>query len=131
MSIDNVKLFYEKLAKDPELRKKFSEAEEKLGKTINFQDDSPEVKNLVEKNLLSIARDAGYDFSIEDLNNYYINGKHELTDDMLNTVSGGGASFCIVVGGGHECGCLVGGGGRNNENDKGACACVLVGVHNG
>lgn len=128
MSVNDVKLFYEKLSKDPKLKQSFAEAESKLLNSSKLDPEDPDFKKTVEEKLLSLAKKEGYSFSIEDLNEY-MNGKHELTEDMLDNVSGGLKSFCLVVGAGEGCACPVAGGGSRSGGRAGTgCGCVLVGA---
>ena len=128
MSVNDVKLFYEQLAKDQKLRKIFEEEESRLLNNYKSDPQDPDFKKAVEEKLLCLAKKSGYNFSMEDLNKY-MNSKQELSDDMLDNVSGGLKSFCVFVGAGEGCACPVAGGGSRSGGRAGTgCGCVVVGA---
>ena len=91
---DNMKKFLEAISKNDELTAKVG--------AMN-QDD-----------LLMLARDLGLSLTKADLEKPV----QELSDDDLDTVSGGSDVTCV---------CAIGGGGTKDDDDK-TCACVVAGV---
>lgn len=130
MSQKNVKLFYEELSKNKELQEKITKANEKYtGQKI----DEKSIDLILQNELLPIAKEAGFDFTLEELyefakkSNQSFGGR--LSDDELDAVVGGWG-FCPGIGlsdGG--CFCFIAGAGQN-PRDKGGCAGVGVFTNN-
>jgi len=98
MSKENVKLFYEALAINKVLQERFAAIGQKYKEKnpTEFQD------NLVyQKELISLAKEAGYDFTEADLKEYaqmiQKPTTHELSEDELAAVAGG--ETCDAFGG--------------------------------
>ena len=92
---ENLKNFLEKVSENEELAKKVgSEADANV--------------------LIEMAKEMGIALTAED----FQKPVEELSDDELETVSGGGDVSCA---------CAMGGGGTKDGNDK-TCACVLAGA---
>ena len=84
MSVENVKKFFEDVAKDETLKKKVQELQSEISDREISKTGSPEEAiNMI----ISIAEKLGYNFSEDELKDYV--SKLELSDDMLATVSGG------------------------------------------
>ncbi|HHW47907.1 MAG TPA: Nif11 family protein [Clostridiaceae bacterium] len=129
MSEENVKLFYEMLAENRDLQEKVKKAGEKYtGQNM----DKETVELIMQNELLPLAKEAGFEFTLEELKEFaQINYQGEtgmLSDDELNAVVGG-AGACVVGGysaGGCFCGIL---GFGDNPDDQGACMGVGVFVN--
>lgn len=126
MSKENVKLFYGALTENKNLQEKITKANEKYaGQKI----DKETIELILQDELLPIAKEAGFEFTLDELKEYEWENKQSaagrLSDDELTAVAGG--TGACVVGGGSEggCVCVVGGGG---ENDKDAGSCWIIGV---
>lgn len=108
MSKENVKLFYQALAKDPALQQKFKTISRKYEgqKTNQAQADM-----ILQKELLPLAKQAGYKFTLAELKNYARETSgpsiHELSEDELRAVSGGFGGSCVNTGN-DTCGCSFG-----------------------
>jgi predicted ribosomally synthesized peptide with nif11-like leader len=80
MSKENVKLFYEALARDKALQAKFNALNQKKG-------------TIYRKELIPLAKKAGFDFTEAELQDYARDAekpaKHELSEDELAAVAGG------------------------------------------
>ena len=72
------------------------------------------VSDADKEELFAMAKELGVELSEADLEK----PAQELSDDELETVSGGSDVNCV---------CVMGGGGAKDRNDK-TCACVLAGV---
>ncbi len=102
MSVENVKKFYTALSQDEALQKEFVE----LAKKYQGQPmDETKAMSLMEQEVLPVAKQKGYSFSIADVNAYGEEMKHadlnrELSDLELQAVTGGGTytGFCILAG---------------------------------
>ena len=68
MSMKNVMEFFEKVRTDKDLKSKYQDILDNLrGKSI-----TEELLKTVEQELISLAKSAGYDFSVEELEDYKI-----------------------------------------------------------
>lgn len=92
---ENLKLFLEKVSEDKELAARVS-AEQDVAA------------------LIALAKDMGITLTEED----FKEEDKELSEEELETVTGGGDVSCA---------CAMGGGGTKDSNDK-TCACVLAGA---
>ena len=99
MSIENVKQFYEAVSQDEALKQKLVELSRKhQGEAI---DETKELA-LIEQEILPMAAQSGYAFSMEDLKAYgeemkQANMNCELSDAEMEAVTGGGW-YCIFIG---------------------------------
>ena len=134
MSKENVRKFYEVLSKDADLQRRFREKNELL--SGKYRDGAPgdeRLEGLFLKEILPVAREAGFEFSFQELQEYSADSKMtgELMDEELAAVAGGGDGCvcvlgglgyvgnvmiaCVVAGGaaskGFFCVCFIGGGG--------------------
>ena len=103
MSVENVKKFYEVLSQDETLKQKFVELSRKYqGQPM----DEAKMQSIAEQEVLTLAAQMGYPFTMDDLNAYGEEMKRahmnrELNDEELQAVTGGGTT------GTHEC-CIIG-----------------------
>ena len=91
---ENMKKFLEAVSKDEALAEKVSGE-----KDVNA--------------LIALAKELGVTLTAADFEE-----SHEISDDDLDAVAGGGDVSCA---------CAMGGGGTKDDNDK-TCACVLAGA---
>ena len=103
MSVENVKKFYEALAQDKALQQKFVELSQKYQ---GQQMDEEKAMVLTEQEVLPLAAQMGYSFTMDDLK-FYGEELHqadtncELSDEEMQAVTGGGCSGtnrCIFIG---------------------------------
>lgn len=97
MSKENVRLFYSALAEDKVLQEKFKVintrvAEKYKGKLL----DKKLMDESFQRELLPVAKEAGFEFSLDELNAYATEAKEagELADSELAAVAGG-AYYCL------------------------------------
>ena len=113
MSVENIKRFYDELAKDEALQNRFKTLAKKYE---GLQPDEGQLDDICEKELLPFAKSAGYDFTLEELRGYgrdVINpGMRQLSEEELASVAGG-SCLCVFVGVG--------------DNQGVSCVCVLAG----
>ena len=98
MAKENVKKFYEKLANDKALREKLAKAQE------SYTGDLNDRQTIVETVFLPIAKEAGFDFTAEELKaaERELVEEKGISEEELENVSGGGG-LCIFIGGGSDC----------------------------
>lgn len=131
MSIENVRLFYEKLSQDPGLQDKFKLLAEKFA---GRKPEESQFEAIVRQDLLPLAREAGFEFTPAELEAYRRelgrSGAAELSEDELTAVVGGGACVCVVYGNGTgcrtSCTCYAAGFGFD-EKTSNLCICVWGG----
>ena len=134
MSKENVREFYGLLSKDVDLQRTFREKGESLSEKYGIGAIGDEqLEELFLKEVLPVAREAGFEFSFQELQEYAAESKTkgELMDEELAAVAGGGDGCvcvlgglgyvgnvmiaCVVAGGaaskGFFCVCFIGGGG--------------------
>ena len=99
MAIENVKAFYKELEANEELQKKIAAAD------AAYNGDTEDKKAAVETIILPIAKEAGFDFTAEEMleAETAVNSEGEFTEDELEAVAGG-AAFCIFFGFGKAAG---------------------------
>jgi predicted ribosomally synthesized peptide with nif11-like leader len=126
MSVEDVKRFYDALAKDESLQGKFKAL---VKKHEGQKPNEAECDALFENEFLPFAKEVGYDFTLEELKEYGQGIKpvsHQLSEDELATVAGG-RTFCILWGASDDlisCSCA----GYGHGIDHGQwCVCVLGG----
>ncbi len=132
MSKENVRRFYETLSKDVDLQRKFREKSESLsGKRGDVSLGDEHLEELFLKEVLPIARETGFEFSFQELQEYSAESKTkgELMDEELAAVAGGGDScVCVVAGYGYFgdviIGCAINGGA---DSSTFACFCFIGG----
>ena len=93
MAIENVKTFYEALEKDAELQAKVDAAD------AAYAGDAKDEAAAAAAILLPIAKEAGFDFTAEELLGFEnaAVSEGEFTEDELEAVAGG-AAFCFFIG---------------------------------
>jgi len=132
MSKENVRKFYEVLSKDADLQRRFREKNELL--SGKYRDGAPgdeRLEGLFLKEILPVAREAGFEFSFQELQEYSADSKMtgELMDEELAAVAGGG-NLCVCVVGGYgtigdvAIGCAMYGGA---ESSTFFCFCFMGG----
>lgn len=102
MSIESVKKFYEAVSKDESMKQKFVELSQKhQGQSM----DEAKMKAITEEEVLPLANQMGYPFSMDDLKAYgeemqHANMNCELSGGELEAVVGGGTclNFCVIAG---------------------------------
>jgi hypothetical protein len=131
MSKENVKLFYEALARDKALQEKSMAIARKYeGQKL----DEIQTEVIYQKELIPLAKLAGFSFTLAELKAYAAeSGKsamRELSEEELVNVTGGGCG-CAIGGGGNldgaTCACVFGGGGKNSWTGD-VCMCPLLGA---
>lgn len=127
MSTENVQKFYEAVASDEGLRLKLTELSQSHGKE---EMNASKVESLLEKEILPLAAQMGWEFSLADLQRYAeelqpSQLQEDLSEDELAAVSGG-KGICLLIGDNYhdgnpgDCGCIVVGHG-DSSNEKGLC----------
>ena len=98
MAKENVKKFYQKLSNDKALQEKLAKAQESYGGAPNDR------QTIVETVFLPIAKEAGFDFTAEELKaaERELVEEKGISEEELENVSGG-AGFCFFIGGGSDC----------------------------
>ena len=100
MSIENVKKFYEAISQDKEIQQKFIDLNQKYqGQPM----DEANGLKFTEQEFLPLAKQLGYEFSMDDLKTYNEEMKHkdmnrELSDEEMQAVAGGGTDICVLLG---------------------------------
>jgi predicted ribosomally synthesized peptide with nif11-like leader len=102
MSKENVKKFYEALAEDKALQAKSIA----IGKKYEGQKLDEAQSNLIyQEELVPLAKDAGYDFTLAELKEYGAadkeSGMREVSEEELAAVAGGSPCACVLIGGGN------------------------------
>ncbi len=125
MSKENVKRFYDALAKDPTLQTKTRAITQKhQGQKL----DQAQLDMIYQQELIPLAKGAGYDFTLDELKTYAREtgkiGPREVSEEELASVAGGASCVCVIGGSGEslDCTCVAvgwGGGGK--------CVCVAGG----
>ena len=126
MSIDNVKKFYDALSRDKAMQQKF------IDLSRQYQDvamDTAKIDSIIEQDVLPLAKQEGYDFTLEDIKSFGADAKQartgeELNEEEMQAVTGG-LFICVFFGAGdHEGGkwCVLLG------TDSIGQECLLVGV---
>ena len=131
MSKENVRLFNEKVSADKALQGKLHALNERHeGEELSDE----KMMRIYEEDVLPLARECGFDFSMEDLKEYARvlsqSSPGELTEDELDAVAGGNTCACVIGGGGKGsesslCVCVAFGTGSNRFG--GVCVCVVGG----
>ncbi len=112
MAKEDVQRFYEALSQNEELQKKFM--------VLNEIPAEARQENIIESRLIPLAKEAGFDFTLEELKEYSQSQKKPLSNEELAAVTGG-----KVGGNMTECICVIGGGGSGRNC---TCACVAYGL---
>ena len=131
MAVEDVRRFYARLAEDKALMEEVAKAGERLKEQFQFKTKEDfEARGLAETYALiePIAREAGYSFTLADIESFGSSQDRDLSESELEAVSGGGVCVCILAGGGTPpediylpCACVFSGIGGAR------CACILGG----
>lgn len=132
--MENIRLFYEELAQSKELAEKIDAIN---SKHTDKQLSDDEKFAILEKEMIPIAKEYGFDFTIDELKQYG-NTKMELDDSALENIDGGiitlkkdsngNAVELLVNGQSANASCyLVGYGNKFDDYGIGSCACVAGG----
>ena len=111
MALENVKAFYEALETDTELQAKVNAADQA------YDGDAADEAAAAAAILLSVAKEAGFDFTSEELLEFEKTAAAdgEFSEDELEAVSGG--AICMFIGFG-----------QNTKNGTAYCKYVGVGI---
>ena len=128
MSKENVRQFYNRLAEDTAMQERFKEMNARLVEGFNGErPDGNQMDELFRKELLPVAKDAGFEFSLDDLKAYAAEAKETTAGTCCMQRDGelADSEIAAVVGGGMTCACVCGGaGGVNSEK----MICIVIGV---
>ena len=119
MSVENVKKFYEVLTKDEALKQKFMDLSKKhQGKPM----DEAKAMELAELEYLPLAKQMGFEFTLDDLRSYSDQVKQgcqgaELNEEEMKAVAGG-VFVCVFIGAGD----------KTDFTSRPIAFCVLVGA---
>ena len=97
MAKENVKKFYQELSNDKALQEKLTKAQE------SYTGDLNDRQKIVETVFLPIAKEAGFDFTAEELKaaEREVAEVKGISEEDLENVSGGWG-FCVLIGGGTD-----------------------------
>ncbi len=119
MSVQDVHGFFTRLGEDKALMEKVRKAGEGFKEQLQFMTGEDfEARGTAETYALlePIAREAGYSFTLAELDSFENSQDWTLSESELEAVSGGGVCVCVLAGGGTRpedidlpCGCVVGG----------------------
>ena len=98
MTKQNAEQFISEMEKDGELKSKYSKILiEYEGKNLSLK----EWDRIILEKIIPLAKESGYEFSLENLNELYKPSLEELSDEELVQVSGGrgtyGSYYCDMV----------------------------------
>ena len=118
MAAENVKAFFEALSKDEALQQALREKE------VAYTGMKEDREAVVEAVLLPVAKEAGYEFTLEELKalEKSMRPEGELSENELEDVAGGGG-FCLIIGGGTQGGTPITG-----ADHVGAGICSGIGI---
>lgn len=114
MAKEDVQRFYEALTQDEELQKKFM--------VLNEIPAEAQKEDIIASRLIPLAKESGFDFTLEELKEYSQTQKKPLSNEELAAVTGGKLEGNMI-----ECICVIGGGGSGYHC---TCACVAYGQGN-
>lgn len=121
MAIENVTKFMKTLSEDQKLQEKLLQGNPPQSPL------SEEQKQLLRKRIISVAKESGFSFTAEELNQY------EASIQKPDSASKDwDVCFCMIGGGGHNrtkdysCACVLAGGGKA-DNDGMYLGCFLAG----
>jgi len=133
MSKENVKLFYDALTKDKGLQEKAKAIGQKYA---GQRPDKAQTELIYQKELVPLAREAGFDFTAAEIKEYAEETKQtairELSEEELTAVAGGSPCACVLIGGGSfgSDGMICGGWGHISGTYDGReyfCLCAVGG----
>ena len=118
MAVENVKAFFEVLSKDEAIQQALK------AKEAAYTGSKEDRDAVVEAILLPVAKEAGYEFTLEELKKFAKSmwPEGELDEAELEAVAGGGG-FCLILGFGSQEDTLV-----SESNHVGAGTCSGVGI---
>ena len=127
MSVENVKKFYEVLSQDKEIQQKFIDLNQKYQ---GQQMDEAKGMSIFEQEALPLAKQLGYEFTIDDLKSYGEEMKQakmgcELSEEEMQAVVGGDF-LCFIGGGGDGVVCVFFG--IYVEQYKSLKSCFFIGA---
>ena len=117
MSVENVGKFYEAVSQDKAMQQKFIDLSRKYkSDTV----DEARVDSIVEQDVVPLAKQMGYEFTLDDLRAYGEQARQlhqgaELSEEEMKAVAGG------------IFGCIICGGGDKYETD-GRGGCIFIGT---
>ncbi len=132
MSQQNLKMFYETLAKDETLKAEVTAIATRHG---GQQLDDSQEDAVWTSEILPLAKSHGFDFTLDEVKAHQAiqsEATGKLADEELDVVVGGSACTCYFGGGGGKgegytaCVCVLGGAGLDGNN-RPRCVCVLQG----
>ena len=132
--MDNIRLFYEEIVKSKELAEKIESINANYADEQLAEDDRLKI---IENEIIPIAKEHGFDFSIQELIDYSKPDMTVLNEDDLDSIDGGiitknvdskGNTEFFVNGQSANGGCFLAGGavGFKDYNIE-TCACVIGG----
>ena len=131
MAKENVRKFYTELAENKELQEKLKKAEK------DFDGDGSDKEAVVQEVLIPVAKEAGYDITVEDIRTYEREKAADkgISEEELENVSGG-SGYCEFLGFGTGGGvCLAVGANGDTEDGYetgyGIYVCCFVGIGGG
>jgi len=124
MSVENVKKFYEAVSQDESMKQKFMELSQKYQ---GQQMDEVKAMTFTEQEVLPLAAQMGYSFTMDELKAYGEEMKQadmnrELSDEEMQAVTGG-FFLCVFGGGGNNVVCVLLG-----MNSDGTKTCTVIGA---
>lgn len=101
MAKENIRKFYDELVKNENLQAMVKSAE------ASYTDNEGNIEDVVEKILIPIAKESGYEFTISEYRQVQkdIIVESGISEAELENVSGGG--FCAIIGYGHSLGVCI------------------------
>lgn len=127
MAKENVKKFYEEISENRELREKLQKAQQ------DYTGDKDDRGAVLEAVLFPIAKEAGYEFTAEELKEAEkeLLAEKGISEEELENVSGG-ILGCFVIGtsdGAKAIACMGSGLGSSNTSlALGAAVCFYIGI---
>lgn len=123
MANENAKKFWELVEQDAELQKKIQEADAAFAK----ENEGASQEEAFAAILAPIAKEAGFEFTAEELAESMKALNDELSQDELDKVAGG-AFFCPIIGVSTRPEAAAGIDLKKNSVGVGACAYIGIGI---
>lgn len=120
MAKENVKAFMELVEKDSELQKKIQEADTAFAKNNKDVDENEALATI----LLPIAKEAGFEFTVEEFKDEMSEEGSLLSVDELDQVAGG-SILCTLIGYSKEADAFIG---KQENGPIGFGACWYIGI---
>ena len=120
MAVENVKAFFEVLSKDEAIQQALK------AKEAAYTGSKEDRDAVVEAILLPVAKEAGYEFTLEELKKFAKSmwPEGELDEAELEAVAGGGG-FCLILGFGSQGDTYVS---ESVSNHVGSGTCSGIGI---